>query len=495
MDSSATITSAAPAARCPGRLRGFDSSAREIDDAPVAVVQGELPAWLRGSLLLNGPALWDLGQASYAHWFDGLAMLHRLHFSPGGPVRYRSRFLHSEDHRRSVAARHPTLRSFGTRDAFGWFERLRHWRSPQISDNASVVMSRVGSHWIATTEGPHLVGFDPVSLITTGRWVFDERADDDAAIQLMSAHGMTDRAGHYWNVGVELGPKCTYKLFRLRPGARRREVVGRVRVRACGYTHAFAMTHRHALIWETALRVQPLGLVFTGRAYMHNFRWRPQGGSMLHAVGLDDGRVTSWAIPPMMCFHALQAYERGEEIVAELCTYDDAQVFDDLLLARRRAGAPLQSRPHLRRYRLLRGRAEAVVETFGEAFELPQVHPARLGHGAARVAWGAGNAMGAHASFFDRTVRIELAGGGGRREWQRADAVQLEPLFVPRTPEGGGGADDDGVLLVPTLADGDATTVIAVLDAARLECRALLQAPQVIPFGFHAAFAPASGRP
>ena len=51
-------------------------------------------------------------------------------------------------------------------------------------------------------------------------------------------------------------------------------------------------------------------------------------------------------------------------------------------------------------------------------------------------------------------------------------------------------AEDDGVLLVPTLADDDASTVIGVIDAASMQCLALLHAPQVIPFGFHAAWAP-----
>jgi len=43
---------------------------------------------------------------------------------------------------------------------------------------------------------------------------------------------------------------------------------------------------------------------------------------------------------------------------------------------------------------------------------------------------------------------------------------------------------------VPTLTDGDTGTVVAVLDPARMECIAELQLPQVVPFGFHAAWDP-----
>ena len=73
-----------------GRVRGFLSGAREIDDADVSV-GGSLPAWLRGTLLLNGPALWELPGGRLEHWFDGYAMWHALRLQDGG-VRYRSRF-------------------------------------------------------------------------------------------------------------------------------------------------------------------------------------------------------------------------------------------------------------------------------------------------------------------------------------------------------------------------------------------------------------------
>ena len=73
------------------RLRGFDSGAREVDDAAVRVA-GDIPAWLHGALLLNGPALWELPGGSRRHWFDGYAMQHRLRIDAAGG-RYRSRFV------------------------------------------------------------------------------------------------------------------------------------------------------------------------------------------------------------------------------------------------------------------------------------------------------------------------------------------------------------------------------------------------------------------
>jgi carotenoid cleavage dioxygenase-like enzyme len=460
------------------RLRGFQNGAREIDDAQVEV-RGALPAWLRGNLLLNGPALWDLPQGAYLHWFDGLAMLHRVRLGDG-PARYRSRFLHSADYLASTAAQKPAMGGFATDDLPGLWRRLRAIIDPIVTDNAAVVMSKVAGRWAASTETPRMIGFDPSSLETLGELAFE----DKEKLHLMAAHGITDAQGTYWNVGVEFGSTCTYKLFRVPAGALRREVVGHWPAKAPGYLHAFALTPRHAVVWEPALRAQPLGFLFTGRAYIRNFRWKPEDGSRLHAIALDDGRVRSWDVPPMFCFHAVQAYEEGGDTVLELCQYDDAAIIGELMLQPRREGRPVRSRPKVARYRLRPGRPRAEPEFFGAGLELPQVHPSRSGGSRATVAWGAGIPDPGAAPFLDRTLRVDL-GSGEIRTWQRGDAVQLEPLYVARP---GGQDENDGVLLVPTLTDGDTATVVAVLDPARMECIAELHLPQVVPFGFHAAW-------
>lgn len=466
-------TSAAGAV--PARARGFLSGAREIDDAPVDV-RGTLPSWLRGTLLLNGPALWELPRGRLEHWFDGYAMWHALRIDDGR-VRYRSRFAASDAYRRSIAAGAPVYGEFGTANPAGLLARLR---SPQATDNPAVVMSRHGTRWVSVTETPHLTYFDPDTLETQVRVDLGGR---DEPMHLMSAHGFTLADGSYLNLATALGPKCEMKLFRVRPGATRPEVIGRIRMPKVGYTHGFALARGHALVWETALRAQPLAFRFGAKAYADNFRWEPARGSAIHAVALDTGDVRSWRVPPLMAFHATQAWADDQGLALELAVYEDDAVFEDLRLERRRADLPIRGAPRHVRYRLRDGRGDAEPEPIGgPPIELQQVHPARIGFGRARVCWGAGN--GDRGELFDRTHRIDLD-GGVVSTWRRPGAAQLEPLFVPRP---GSTADDDGVLLVPTLAEADETSVIGVLDARSMDCVAELHAPQIVPFGFHAAF-------
>jgi len=71
---------------------GFTQSPElEIDDVRVV---GEIPDWVEGTLLRNGPGTFKVGNQRYRHWFDGLAMLHRFSIK-SGKVSYSNKLLES----------------------------------------------------------------------------------------------------------------------------------------------------------------------------------------------------------------------------------------------------------------------------------------------------------------------------------------------------------------------------------------------------------------
>ncbi len=467
----------APAAT--GRRRGFVS--RYDATAPTdAVVRGALPDWLRGSLLLNGPAIWDLPQRGYAHWFDGLALLHRVHFG-GDRVRYHSRFLDSEDARLSRERGRPELGGYDTPVSGGLLSRLLHVMNPRRTDNGCVVLSRCDGQWLALTESDRALRFDPESLATQGElhWT------DTQKLPLMAAHPCVDAQGRWWNVGVRFGRSCEYVLFSA-DASGRRDVRARIPVARPGYLHAFALAGRHAVIWECAWRAHPLRFLFAGESYARHFDWMPELGSRLHTVRLADGAVRSWTAPPMFVFHAVQAFERGDDVVVDLCVHDHA-VVEELGIARLRSGAATGTpRATHQRFVLSPDASDARQQTLPGRFELPQVDPRLAGMRAARYVWAAG----AHedGAFFDRTVMIDHQ-TGRISETGHDDAVALEPLFVPRPDSDGEG---DGVLVVHTLSDQDAGSRLRVLRADTLDELAVVELPVVVPFGFHGAWASAS---
>ncbi len=69
----------------------FTSLSSETSAVSLKVV-GEIPLWMDGVFVRNGPALFEIGKESFTHWFDGQAMLHSYTFKEGG-VMYTNKFL------------------------------------------------------------------------------------------------------------------------------------------------------------------------------------------------------------------------------------------------------------------------------------------------------------------------------------------------------------------------------------------------------------------
>ena len=458
-----------------GKRRGFETQDRACDPVELRMT-GRPPAWLRGSLLLNGPAVWDLAQGRYAHWFDGLALLHRVQID-GERVRYHSRFLDSEDARLSRARGRSELGGFDTPVAGGLLSRIWHLTNPRRTDNDAVVLSRCDGQWLAHTESDRVHRIDPDTLATQGelRWA------DKLKLPLMAAHPCVDARGGWWNVGIGFGRVCEYVLVQCDRSAERR-VKARIPIKRPGYLHAFAMTSTHAVVWDCAWRAHPLRFLFAGESYARHFDWMPQGGSRLFTVRLSDGRVHAWDAPPLMVFHAVQAFDAGDDVVIDLCR-GDVLPTEDLAVQRLRDGVAVElpSARHTR-FVLTPGHSSAREEALPGRLELPQVNPRVAARSKARYVWAA--AASQPGVFFDRTLKLDhdtgqitLAGSD--------DRIALEPLFVP---EPGASAEDAGVLLVNTLGDTDAGTRIRVLDATTLDEMAAIEVPHVIPFGFHGAW-------
>ena len=89
------------------------SCEQEIIDPVEGVVSGEIPSWINGSLLRNGPGSIKVGDMTYNHLFDAAALLHRFNIVEG-KVTYQCRFLQSESYKKNLAANRIVVSEFGT---------------------------------------------------------------------------------------------------------------------------------------------------------------------------------------------------------------------------------------------------------------------------------------------------------------------------------------------------------------------------------------------
>ena len=93
--SSAAVIIASAASRLPISFQSLSIS-DELSDAPLELLEGALPPWLRGTLFRNGPGAFDVGDERLYHLFDGYAMMTKIKLSGEGVPRFSNRFVRSD---------------------------------------------------------------------------------------------------------------------------------------------------------------------------------------------------------------------------------------------------------------------------------------------------------------------------------------------------------------------------------------------------------------
>ncbi|MFZ0042245.1 MAG: carotenoid oxygenase family protein, partial [Solirubrobacteraceae bacterium] len=377
--------------------KGYESLDQEVDLDRLPV-HGQLPSWLQGSLIRTGPAKWEVGERTMNHWFDGYAMLHRFGFADGH-VSYANRFLETRAWREARDHGRIGYSEFATDPCRSLFERVTAMFSPQLSDNANVSLTKLGERFIAMTETPIPVQFDPETLAAAG-------VPYRAPGQLSTAHPHLDRAtGGALNYAAKLGPRSSYRFFLMRPGSAEPDVIAKHAVSEPAYMHSFGMTERWLVLAEFPFVVNPLRLASSGRPYIENFRWKPELGTRFHLFDRQTGEHAGpFEAEPRFAFHHVNAYDEGEDVVVDICTLPDAGIVEDLYLRRLRAGKPV-TQAHLERFRISPGeRRVRSQRLLDEPMELPRTNYSRCNGRPYRYVWG----VGIQSGWFDRIVKGDL---------------------------------------------------------------------------------------
>src|SRR5664280_1444942 len=464
--------------QAPASAIGFATLEQEVVVDELAL-SGELPSWLTGSLLRNGPAKFEVGDRRMRHWFDGLAMLHRFTIE-NGLVSYGNRFLESRSYKAAREQGWIVYDEFATDPCRSLFKRVHTLFSGGglLPDNASVNVGRLGDRFIAMTASPLPVQFDPHTLQAAGVRPYKVPG------LLTTAHPHMDRASRAMlNYAAHLGPRSSYRFFAVGPRQSKPCMIATLPVREPAYMHSFGLTERYLVLAEFPYVVNPLALALSGRPYIENYRWKPELGTRFTLVDRATGKATAgFQADACFAFHHVNAYEVDDEVVVDLCVYPDASIIEDLYLDRLRAGKPV-TEAKLTRFRLgLADRSVRREQLADGGIDLPRINYGRCNERPYRYVWGNGIRP---KGWIDRIRKIDTTDGAAL-SWSQPGCYPGEPVFVAR-PEAE--YEDDGVLLSVVLDAEAGTSFLLVLDAADLSELARAQAPHHIPFGFHGQFA------
>ncbi|XP_054716460.1 carotenoid-cleaving dioxygenase, mitochondrial-like [Uloborus diversus] len=500
---------------------------------------GEIPGWLKGNLVRIGSGLLEVGPDKYNHVFDGLALMHRFEFQDG-QVKYQSRFLRSDAYKRNMKANRIVTSEFGTRAVpdpcktiFQRFASL--FNIDELTDNDLVNIVLYGGEAYACSETNNVWKIDPENLESIQKVNLRNFVPVNAAL----AHAHQDTDGTVYNIGSAIGLKPTYSILKFPPKENsshspfeKGTVVCNIKSSKylnASYHHSFGMTENYFVFVEQPLYLSLSGMVwshFISGSYSEAMHWDPKGQTRFHVVRRSDGCLldTVYITSAFFVFHHINAYEEGNQLVVDMCCYEDGLVVKSMYI---KALEEMFSSPK---------QIPAVFKSKAYRYVLPlDVSVEKENEGQNLVTLEKSDACAYHQSdgsiFVTREIltgknywspelpRINYEKHNGRKykyfyamgkddvldcaqvikvntenktvvSWSEVGTIPSEPVFIlkPNSTE-----EDSGVVLATLLYIDDETKVsLIILDAKTMKelARVTFKTNSSVPADFHGIFIP-----
>lgn len=460
--------------------RAFTLDVREASHAGLRV-DGELPAYVRGTCFLNGPGRFSRGNLRYRHWLDGDGMVCAFGMGPGGPS-FTNRFVRSEKFVREEAQGRPVYRTFGTA-----FEGDELVRGIGLMSPVNVSVYPFAGRLLAFGEQGLPWEIDRRTLETRGVFTFGGQLNE---ITPFSAHPKIDYHSHeLFNFGVSFSPQHpALNLFRFAGDGR---LVYRRRhpLPYASSMHDFAISGRYLVFYVSPL-VLAMDALQRGGTLMDALSWRPELGSRILVASRDTGElVASLDAGNRHCLHLVNAFDRASDgrlvvdiVEFEKPLYPEYQVIPNLFTDTFR-GHPVRFAIDVA--------GGQIVERQDIGYDCSPDFPAHdpdLTGLPYDDFWmlGISHAGRPGRKFFDQLVRVNWT-TSTVDVFQAPDRHYLggEPLFVPDPAGGSRGA------AVCQVFDAERTTSsFAVFDAFRVSAGpiAVVRLPAPVPLLFHSVF-------
>lgn len=458
---------------------GFRQNQQEADITNLEV-KGDIPDWLEGSLIRNGPGMVQVDKPMQ-HWFDGLAMLHKFNIKDG-KVSYMSRFVDCEAYRATKETGKISYSDFATdpcRSLFGKVQTLFE-SDPKITDSAKVNIGKIGDKTYALGEPLMQIQIDPETLKSLGVFHYGKKP----ANRMTTAHPHIE-AHEAYNLVVEYGPFNHYVIYSMQDEVKK---LISIPVREPAYLHSFGMSKRYFIIAEFPLVVQSIKLALRLRPFIENFKWKDGNGSKFYIIDRQDNQLKATIkTDAFFSFHHVNAFEQGDDLVVDLATYEDASIVQNYYV--NRLSDPDQKLPHGRLERFVLNVQDKKLKSrkiISEAcIELPHFDYQNYhGNPDYRYVYGCGLHPSHPKGFYNQLVKIDVQ-TGEHASWHQADNYPGEAVFIPQPNRK---SEDDGVLLSVVLDADQQHSFLLVLDAKTLQEKARAKLPHAVLFGYHGAF-------
>lgn len=482
-------------------LRFVRTRNEEIIEPIEGELTGEIPKWISGSLIQNGPGAFKIGDVTLNHVFDGMALLHRFNIE-NGKITYQCRFIKS-DSREAIKTQNRMISGeFGTTVTSNGnlLQKLRTllFQKDTIGDNTLVTIYPIDHDMYAFTETPAIRRFDPKTLETY------EKVDLSKSTNIMfqPAHAHVE-GGKLYNCGVNMGPQgCFYHIFCVPEGDDKFEnvkIIAKIpstRKFHPSYMHSFGITENYFILIEHPFTMPALALkvsTFIRSSFCNTMKWLENENTYIRLVDRVTGEVKyTFETEPFFVFHTINQYEKDGHVVLDLICYKDAELVRGLLInhltkMKNEKTKMWSTRPlrfvmpldvakeevsESKNLVTLQGtEAKAFLKSDGTVFCAPEVlldHSMEFGtvwyknYKGKSYKYFYAVGFEVHSEYPGKLIKVDVENKTSI-EWQEENAYPSEPVFIP-SPNAQ--SEDDGVVVSAVLYnDPDANRVnFVVLD-------------------------------
>jgi len=252
--------------------RGFLFDAVE-DSYEITQYEGKIPAWLRGTYYVNGPARFERSGLRYKHWLDGDGMVCALNFGRDS-VTFTNRFVQTRKLREENECGRAVYRGFGT--SFPG-DKLR--RGLMLEPPINVSAYSFAGTLLAFGEQATPYELDPVTLETKGEYDFHGRVTE---VTPFAAHPKVDAdSGNLVNFGISFSPtEPMLNMYEFDPSGnliRRR----RHPLKYQHSNHDFAVSARYVAFFFSPLIMDFSKFWGENKSVMESLSWEPEKGSRI----------------------------------------------------------------------------------------------------------------------------------------------------------------------------------------------------------------------
>lgn len=312
-----------------------------------------VPLWLDGSFVANGPGQFTSSNRNVTSLLDGLGYLSKFNIE-NGQIFYQSEYIHSkmfETTRKNdnfckssyLGEVNPPFKKVGEHDCPPDNTNVNVWNIPNNDDDPN-------DKFYSFTDSTFTNSFNPTTLNTVDQEESFRKVDDHSTSRsidtemsrLSCAHPHIDtRNGDLINfVITSKSPKDNIlDIFRMN-GDEKRHVIGQVKLDGMKYMHSFAMTENYVLIFAFPVNIK-LSDILTKKPILSSFEWTGDTeGTKIYIFDLPPPSVTfsdKKDIPgpiailetdPFFSFHHVTAYEEEKNIHVDIITYDNLDILE-----------------------------------------------------------------------------------------------------------------------------------------------------------------------